>query len=80
MCLPLLLLFIIILIITTIISTITIVIIIAVVMIIVFGNRYYNYGNKATQLFCVIPAIAPCIIFYFLFYIAVQFLIVNSFE
>ena len=43
-----------------------------------FFFRDHN-GNKATELFCVIPAIAPRIFFYFLFYIAVQFLIVNLF-
>ena len=37
-------------------------------------------GNKAMQHFCVIPAIAPCIFFYFLFYIIVQFLIKNLFR
>ena len=34
---------------------------------------------KATQLFCFILAIAPCILFYFLLYIKVQFLIANLF-
>ena len=41
-----------------------------------FFLRDHN-GNKAMQLFCVIPVIAPRIYFYFLFYITVQFLIVN---
>ena len=37
-------------------------------------------GNKTTQLFCVILAIATRIFFYLLFYLTVQFLIVNLFE
>ena len=36
--------------------------------------------NKATQLFCVIPAITPRIFLHFLFYITIQFSIVNLFE
>ena len=36
-------------------------------------------GNKATQFYCVVPAIAPRIFFNFSFYITVPFLNVNLF-